>query len=145
MHSHTDMSHKHSFHRDCTYQPTTEPDFAVNYKTFNTKLYLYIYNSYTCPTCDFQKIKATHCTDTLNSQLQATFLDGISPPIKLTAYFMYMKATLQKDSQVSQICISFQGRVTNLKRQDKCTPQNYLLSSKSCHVTSVTFLIHAFM
>lgn len=82
--------------RDCTYQPTTEPDFAINYKTFNTKLYLYIYNSYTCPTCNFQKIKGTHCTDTLNSYLQATFLDGIFPPIKLMAYFMYMKAKLQK-------------------------------------------------
>lgn len=60
------------------------------------------------------------------------------------AYFMYMKAKLQKDSSVSQIMHLRPGQVYKFKRQDN-VHLRITFSATSCHVISVKFLIHAFM
>lgn len=54
------------------------------------------------------------------------------------AYFMYMKAKLQKDSSVSQIMHLRSGQVYKFKKARQCTPQNYLLSYElSCDFCEV--------
>lgn len=97
MHSHIYMSHKHSFTGTALSYHRTR--FCHKLQNFDTKLYLYIYISYTCPICDFLKKTKhtvvqtilTHCLVAVGNIFGWNF-----SPSRINGNIIYMKAKLLK-------------------------------------------------